>query len=111
LEDVVAVTARTTDGRAVAFLTWGRLWDPVDESKLLEVLAAKSSSCAGAPMTDFKVCKSLGEASQFEYFYEGLLYFARRPIPFGDSYKSRRKDKAAGLAQSGADLYFLGTRI
>lgn len=108
MENVVAVTARTKDGHAVAFLTWGRLWDPVDDRKLLEVIASRSVAFAGAPMTDFKVCNSLSEVADYLYFYEGLLHFAWRPIPIGDSYESWREDRAARLAESGEDLYFLG---
>lgn len=108
MEDVVGIKAKDQTSRAVAFMVWGRLFDPVDERELLDVVTSRSASFAGAPMTDFRVCKSLIEVADHDYFFEGLLSFAWRPIPFGAGYETWRAEAKRKLIEDGEDLYFLG---
>jgi hypothetical protein len=108
MEDVVGIKAKDQTGRAVAFMVWGRLFDPVDDRELLAVVKNRSSECAGAPMADFGLCNSLAEVANHEYFFEGLLWFARRPIVFGEDYQAWRTDSRRRLIEDGEGLYFLG---
>jgi hypothetical protein len=56
------------------------------------------------------VCGSLREAADSgsaPYFYECLLYFCWKPIPFGDHYEQWRSDREAAMEQ-GRDISFCG---
>lgn len=108
MEDVVGIRAKDKAGRVIAFMVWGRLFDPVDDRELLNVVRNRSSSFAGAPMTDFEVCKFLIEVANHDYFFEGLLSFAWQPIPFGAGYKKWRAEAKRQLIEDGEGLYFLG---
>jgi hypothetical protein len=94
LEDVVAIKARSKNGKAVAFLTWGRLFDRIDDIELLRVVKFHSGKYAGAPMTQFRLCDSLLEVADHQYFYEALLSFSRQPIPYGKRYESWKGTQA-----------------
>ena len=109
MHDVVGIGARDASGRFVAFMVWGRLFDVVGDRELLDLVRERSSSFAGAPMTDFRICASLIEISKHEYFFEGLLWFARRPIPFGEEFHAWRAETKHELIEGGEGLYFLGS--
>lgn len=108
MEDVVGIKAKDHAGRAVAFMVWGRLFDPVNDRELLDVVKSRSSSFEGTPMTDFELCSSLSDLADHEYFYEALLHFAWQPIPFGEDYKAWRQERRVALTENGKDLFFLG---
>lgn len=108
MEDVVGIRATDQEGRMVAFMVWGRLFDPVDDREFLIVVKSQSSSFAGAPMTNFSLCSSLAEIANHEYFYEALLWFSWRPIPFGEGYEAWRAEAKRNLIASGEGLYYLG---
>jgi hypothetical protein len=109
MEDVVAIVGTDSKKRSVAFMTWGRLYDRVDESELISVVAAQSKNFAGAPMKNLRLCGSLRDVSQYEYFFEALFYFCWRPIPFGTKIYSRWRTAARKRLESGKDLLFLGS--
>jgi hypothetical protein len=90
-------------------MTWGRLYDPVDESGLIRAIAAQSKKYAGSPMKKFRICSSLREVSQYEYFFEALVYFCWRPIPFGTKTYSRWRTATRKRLESGKDIIFLGS--
>jgi len=60
-------------------------------------------------MTRFELCDSLGEVSDHEYFYEALLAFGWRPIPFGSRNKAWKTKKRREIL-NGDEIYFLGSR-
>jgi len=109
MEDVVAITARNNRGRRVAFMTWGRIYDRVDDEELLRVVKRASQKFAGSPMSRFELCWSLVDVDDHEYFYEALLKFAWRPIPSGSRYRTwvaRMKREM----NAGREIYFLAGR-
>lgn len=111
MEDVVGIKAKDRSGNIVAFMTWGRLFDPVEDDGLLKAVENQSGSFAGGPMIDFSICRSLLDVADHQYFFEGLLHFAWRPIPFGEGYEQWRKQKRIELKESGKDLFFLGAAV
>jgi len=111
MDDVVGVKAKDAAGRFVAFMVWGRLFDVVDDRELLDLVRDRSSSFAGAPMTDFRLSTSLIEISNHEYFFESLLWFAWRPIPFGAEYQAWRAETRRKLIEDGEGLLFLGSSV
>lgn len=60
-------------------------------------------------MSRFKLCDSLLQVSDHEYFYEALLAFAWRPVPYGPRYKAWKTKKRRELL-NGDEIYFLGGR-
>src|SRR5579863_7874068 len=96
MEDVVAIVAKDRQGRAVGFMTWGRLFGPLESKMLIREVRRHSTKFEGKPMRDFKLCDSLIEASKFAYFYEAVIHLSHEPIPLGKKYKawqSRERDE------------------
>jgi len=46
-------------------------------------------------------------ASAAPLFYEALVWFAQKPIPFGEGYESWQR-KVDSLMQDGKEIYFVG---
>jgi hypothetical protein len=111
MDNVVGVRARDKAGRPVAFMMWGRLFDSIEPSELIQAVSDHSIKFAGAPFIDIRICDSLSEISDYQYFYEALLHFAWQPVPTGNSFKAWRLKKRRGLVQSAVDLYFLGPSV
>jgi len=109
MDDLIAIRVTENDGGSVAFLTWGRLFDAVDDS---EILAAVEKALPVFGVREYKglvVCDNLGEVAGERYFYEGLFHFAAKFDHGYKNYESWRKKKLE-LVKSGKDIYFLGRR-
>jgi hypothetical protein len=58
-----------------------------------------------------RLCDSLAEVANSPhapYFYEGLLYFAARPVPSGPDYSEWREERRAAMA-AGREIFFCGS--
>lgn len=108
MEDVVGIIGTDSKSRSVAFMTWGRLFDSIDESRLLKLVAEHSGSYAGSPMKKFRLCNSLRDVSKYEYFFEALLNFGWRRIPFGPKTYKRWRTATRKRLAGGKDMFFLG---
>jgi hypothetical protein len=110
MDDVIAIRVIEENGGSVAFLTWGRLFDPVDPSEILEAAEKSLSTFGIREYTKLKVCDNLGEVAGERYFYEGLIELASQLRDARrHGYKSWRK-KMAKRVKAGRGLYFLGRR-
>lgn len=78
MEDVVAVKVRDRKRGEWALVTWGRVYDAVDETPLLDALRRIAPRLGFAALEDVTVCYHLGEVREYQYFYEALLNFAAR---------------------------------
>lgn len=107
MEDVVAIKVVDDERGTIGFLTWGRLWSAVDETKLLEVVRANLAIFGLHTPREVVVCSSLREVESSEYFYEGILHFAWSPPPFGRKYEDWKKQKRRDV-KSGREIYCLG---
>jgi hypothetical protein len=108
MEDLVAVELTTADGHICYFITWGRIQSAVDPAPLEKLILGVASHFAirGTP-TSTRLCWSLRDARDAPYFYEALLHFAQRPIPFGPDYQKWRRQ--INLRQrKGKEIYFVG---
>jgi hypothetical protein len=106
METVVAVRVTNDMGQARYFVTWGRIQDNVDGTKLEDlVLRFAASYQIGGKLIRADVCDSLREASGEPYFYEALLDFAGQP--WGEDIDAWRA-RIAEEMEAGAHLYFLG---
>ena len=107
VDDVVGIKVRDAQCGWVGFITWGRLWHPVDESELLRVVGKHLHTCGIEQPEDISVCSSLRDLQSAEYFYEGIISFSWTPPPFGPKYAEWRNGKRQAL-QAGREIYFLG---
>ena len=110
MEDVVAVEVTLHTGEHRDFLTWGRIFDPVDGTALAALVLehAPSTELGGEPVSA-RVCPTLSEARDQPYFYEALIDFGWRRPQFGDGYEAWRRDRETALRE-GRELYYLGRR-
>jgi hypothetical protein len=108
VEDVVAVEMVVPPLRHY-FMTWGRVFDPPSgEAELLTAVTAFAPAAIGETASDSRICDTLRSASNAPYFYEGLLSFAQRAIPYGDEYANWRLARRAAI-QQGREIYYLGS--
>jgi hypothetical protein len=108
MEDLVALRVTLTTGQKRYFLTWGRLYDPVEPAGLIEVVTphVQRRSREG-DVASIELCESLQEASNEPYFYEGLFDMARDGPTYGPDYQAWAQAKRERLSE-GKELYYLG---
>jgi hypothetical protein len=106
VDDVVAIKARDRERGWIGVMTWGRLWDPIDET---ELLAAVSEDLGrnGYIVDEIELCDSLQVVRSAEYFYEGIISFSWQPPPFGLGYDAWRTAMREDL-KNGRAIYILG---
>jgi hypothetical protein len=108
MENIVALRVRLANGQRRYFLTWGRVFDPIDPTSLIDAVwkhLPKYQLPAKAVALD--MCDSLQEAASQRYFFEAYLWFSHRPIPFGSRYAAwARATRLRILA--GDDICYLG---
>jgi len=110
VEDVVAVRVTLKRGGRRYFLTWGRLFDPVDGSELEAVVGQHLDKFAlSGTAAKVELCVSLQEASKQPYFFEALWALGQERIPFGPGYKKWAAMKR-GQVRQGRGLHYLGAR-
>jgi hypothetical protein len=109
VDNIVAVAVELEDGSERFFLTWGRIQDAVDFSKLEElVLQASGGFSLGGKPRDSRLCHTLQEASNEPYFYECFFEMCQTQIPFGEkTYEPWRKEINAEM-QKGKQPWYLG---
>ncbi len=108
MEDIVAVELTTADGHVCYLVTWGRIQSPVEPEPLEALILGVADHFAvrGTP-EKARLCWSLKDAREAPYFYEALLHFAHRPIPFGTGYAKWRKRMDRRMRR-GQEIYFVG---
>jgi hypothetical protein len=109
MDDLIAVRVMENDGGSVAFLTWGRLFDAVDETLILEAVERALPVFGIHDYTKLIVCDNLGEVAGERYFYEGLFHFSAEFDHGYVDYQTWRKKKLKRV-KAGKDIYFLGRR-
>jgi len=107
MEDVVALVATDTAKGKYGFMTWGRVFDAVDDTELMNAIRSHLHTFGLTNVEEVKLCESLIESSHCKYFYEGLFAFANRSIPFGDEYANWACDKRDAIL-SGREIFCAG---
>ena len=107
MEDIVAVEVIKLDNKKLYFLTWGRVFDPVDEQQLLRSLEANLKKYGIVQYKKITLCPSLQKAVKAKYFYENFFLMSQKKIPFGRKYQVWRKTMITKIKQ-GKEIYFLG---
>jgi hypothetical protein len=108
MEDVIAVRVRLRRGGSRYFMTWGRLFDPVDPAQLEAVVREHLGKFdLGGDPVSVEICSTLQEASAQPYFFEALWWFGQQEVPYGPAYKRWVSSKRRQL-KGGHDLHYLG---
>jgi hypothetical protein len=84
MDDVVALKIRDKKRGRAAFLTWCRVFDRTDRTRLKAAVVSGAAERFGFHhVTSIELCSSLQDVSECTYFFEGLIAIAGQPIPFG----------------------------
>ena len=90
------------------FIRWGRTQATVDPRPLEAVILSVASHFAlPGKAASARVCETPQDAREAPLFYEALLDFAQRKIPFGDGYEPWRREMDE-LMRIGKQVYFAG---
>jgi hypothetical protein len=109
MEDIVAVSVELEDGSERFFLTWGRIQDSVDPSKIEALILRVSEQFAlGGQPKRSRLCPSLQDACREPYFYESFFGMAQTRIPFGESTYSPWRAENDEQMQKGNQIWYLG---
>ena len=109
MDDIVALRVRLTNGEKRYFLTWGRVFDPVDPRGLCDAVWGQLDKFAlGGDAARIDLCDSLREAAEAPYFFESFFAMCQKKIPFGDEYLEWATRTRSDIEQ-GRGLYFLGS--
>lgn len=107
MENIVGIKFVDKQRGEGAVITWGRLFDSVDDTELLEVVKKKLPSFGVYDLEDIEISYSLMEISDQPYFYEQLAYFIKRPVYFGNDYDKWKRKKREVL-KKGCEILFTG---
>jgi hypothetical protein len=107
MEDLVGIKVQDKILGTVGFITWGRVFDRVDSTEMLEALKLNLSKFGIHHLESITLCDTLQEVATFPYFYEGLFAFAQEKISYGKSYDTWCAKKKNAIIY-GEDVYFLG---
>jgi hypothetical protein len=108
MEDVVAVRVQDNTGKWFGFMTWGRLRDRLDETWVIEAVANVAKTCAMNGVGEARVCSSMHEVANCQYFYEALFQFSNAWVLPGKSYKGWHRKRLKELDKGFPTVYFLG---
>jgi len=108
MEDIIAITVKDRIRGRGAFITWGRVFDPVDTDVLKERFATAIKKRYGFHNVEtIHVCNSLRDVAGYPYFFECLAKMSWKPIPFGTKYRAWAAKKRREIS-AGKEIYFLG---
>jgi hypothetical protein len=107
MEDIVGVRVVDRERGEFGFITWGRVFGPVEEAKLAAAVRISAERCGLGAIESVTVCESLQALSGHPYFFEALLEFAREAKPRGAGYVKWLAGKRKAVEQ-GREIYFLG---
>jgi hypothetical protein len=109
LENIIAVAMIGADGTKFYFLTWGRIFDPVDEEEIIKCVKIYADKCnVSKPIKAGYVCHDLQEASKQMYFYEAFYYMALVKVPSEKKPYQRWKTKIVEELKRGNKIFYLG---
>ena len=109
MENIVAVAMINAKGTRYYFLTWGRIFDVIDEAEIVNCVRLHANKCdVKKPIKAGYLCWDLQEASQEMYFYEAFYYMTQKHIPSERKSYEKWKKKIAKDLKLGKEVYYLG---
>lgn len=107
MDDIVGIKFFDKNKGEGAIITWGRLFHPVSDKILLEVVKKKLPDFGVHNLKSIELSYSLMEISDQPYFHEQLTYFIKRPIFFNKKYPRWVKRRREAL-KNGREILFTG---
>ncbi len=107
MEHLVGIKVKDKIFGNVGFITWGRVFHPVDPQPLLNVIIKYAPKFGISNVESIELCDTLQEVSSFLYFHEAIFEFAQKIIPDGKQYKIWQKNMQRAI-ERGEEIYFLG---
>lgn len=107
MDEIVALKARLENDTEQYFLTWGRVFDPVDPKELLAAVAAFAARCSlGAAVAEISVCASLRDAATARYLYEAFFKLCRIDPSGKGEYEDWLAMRRSAILE-GREIYFI----
>ena len=106
MDDIVAARVTLQGGKKSYVLTWGRIFDRIEENKLIEVIRDALVRNGIPKKAHIQLCDSLQEASKQRYFYEAFFAMSQTKILFGRSYEKWRARMKQKMLK-GKEIFFL----
>ena len=107
MEEVVAIKVLDGKRRPHFFLTWGRVFDPVDPEPLLSAVRERLRQFGIHAVRSVRVCGTLQAAADQPYFYEALMIYSQQRVPYGKAYSKWRATRRKQI-EAGNEIYYLG---
>ena len=107
MEDIISIKVVINGSQKKFFLTWGRIFSPLDEEYIIEIMKKYLPNFGIRYYKEISICESLQECSSERYFFENLFIMSQEKIPFGVKYKQWKISMAKKMKQ-GKEIYFLG---
>jgi hypothetical protein len=107
MENIVGIKFIDKKRGEGAVITWGRLFHPVSDKILLEIVKKKLPYFGVHNLESIELSYSLMEISDQPYFHEQLTYFIKRPIKFDSKHPRWIKRKREAL-KNGREILFTG---
>ena len=110
MDTVVAVRATRRSHSEVYFLTWGRIYDPVDTAKIESAVTdyAMRSTDLKDDVKHVAVCSSSLEAASAPYFFESFFEMCQARRPEKGWRLAVWRMKIARRIAKGEEIWFLG---
>lgn len=107
MEDIIGIKVVVKKVGEVGFITWGRIFHPVDTVPICSIIKKYASKCGFVDLQSVELCETLQEVSEYPYFYEALFEFSQHKIPADRGYVEWQKSMQKKIEQ-GQEIYFLG---
>ena len=109
MEDLVAIRVTDEVGKLHYFMTWGRVFGPIDQAPLLQAVGSHLAVFGLKNFREIALCDTLRDASDQPYFFEALFDFSRQGIPFGEGYELWEEERRKSI-ERGKEIYYLGAQ-
>lgn len=107
MEHIVGIKIQDKIIGTVGFITWGRIFHPVDSDELLAVVAKHTSKFGILHVLSIELCDTLQELAKLPYFYEALFEFSHNFALSANNYRTWKVDTKKAMKR-GEEIYFLG---
>lgn len=108
MDDIIAIKIVDKEQGEGAFLTRGRIFDAVNEEKIVKTIAQHCEKWRIRTPLSYKLCYSLADVSDYLLFFEGFFFFTQEKIPSTKTLYTSWLKKQKSLLKKGEQIYFLG---
>jgi hypothetical protein len=107
MDEVVAIKVVDAKRTGHFFMTWGRAFDAVRPEPLVSAVRTQLQQFGISAIRSIRICDTLQAAANQPYFYEALIDFSQRRVPYGKAYAKWRAARRKQI-EAGKEIYYLG---